>query len=86
MYNNQQAPLFGGRSTGSQKGESSAHNVMMLVGWGDCSIDAAARNGKIKLIKNVDYEMFNVFIFYQRFTTIVYGEGEITDKIPEGRE
>ncbi len=77
MFNDQQAPLFGGRSTGSQKGEASAHNVMMLVGWGDCSIDTAAKNGGIKLIKNVDYGMFNIFIFYQRFTTVVYGEKEI---------
>ncbi|HPN84017.1 MAG TPA: TRL-like family protein [Victivallales bacterium] len=83
MYNDQKAPLFGGRSAGSQSGESSAHNVMMLVGWGDCSIDAASKNGNIKLIKNVDYEMFSIFIFYQRFTTIVYGEKEISEA--EGR-
>ena len=70
---------------GSLKGEASAHSVMMLVGWGDCSIDSAAENGNIKLVKNVDYDLFSIFIFYQRFTTVVYGEADIPKAQPRGQ-
>lgn len=82
MYNSQKAPLYGGRTTGSKKGEASTHNVLMLVGWGDCSINAAAKNGNIKTVKNVDYDLLSFFIFYQRFTTIVYGETELPKARP----
>ena len=47
LYNDQRAPLFGGREPGSKEGRASATSVLMMVGWGDCSIKAASANGAI---------------------------------------
>ena len=74
MYTDQSAPLFPASETGSIKGSASAHNVLFLVGWGDCSIKTAAEKAGIKKIKNTDYDLTNIFIFYQKFTVNVYGE------------
>jgi hypothetical protein len=74
VYNDQKAPLFGGRETGAKEGQASAASVLMLVGWGDCSIDAAASAGAISQIKHVDYRYRNILGVYQSFTTIVKGE------------
>lgn len=74
LYTGQSAPLFPASETGSVKGSASAHNVMFMVGWGDCSVKTAASKAGIVKIKNVDYDLENYFIFYQRFTVTVYGE------------
>jgi len=74
FYNDQKAPMFGGRETGTKQGQASAAAVLGMVGWGDCSIDAAARAGAIGQIKHVDYRFVNILGIYQEFTTIVNGE------------
>ena len=74
MFTNQSAPLFNASETGSVKGTASAYNILFLVGWGDCSIKTAATNAGITKIKNIDYDLSNIFIFYQKFTVTVYGE------------
>ena len=74
MFTDQKAPLFPASETGSLKGSASAHNIMFMAGWGDCSIQTAATNAGITKIKNIDYELSNYFIFYQKFTVNVYGE------------
>jgi hypothetical protein len=74
LYTDQRAPLFGGKERGSKEGQASASSILMLFGSGDCSLDAAAANGQLKQIKHVDYEYYNCFLVYQKFTTIVRGE------------
>ena len=74
LYNDQRAPLFGGKERGSKEGQASASSILMLVGTGDCSLEAAAAAGNLKQIKHVDYEYYNCFLVYQKFTTIVRGE------------
>lgn len=74
LYTNQKAPMFGGRELGSTEGKASAHSVLMLFAWGDCSADTAARQGGIRQIKHLDYHLLNIALIYQRFTTIVRGE------------
>lgn len=84
MYTDQSAPLFPASETGSLKGSASAHNILFLVGWGDCSIKAAAANAGITKIKNTDYDLTNFFIFYQKFTVTVYGEkADVTAQQPK---
>ncbi len=74
MFTDQAAPLFPASETGSVKGSASAYNIMFMVGWGDCSVKTAASSAGIRSIKNIDYELSNFFIFYQKFTVNVYGE------------
>jgi len=85
LYNNQKAPLFGGSVTGSKDGRASAHSVLFLVGWGDASLKRAAENGGIKSIKNTDYQILNIALVYQKYTTIVRGEEEASSGPPPMR-
>lgn len=73
-FNNQKAPLYGGKETGSKEGRASAYCVLFLAGWGDSSLKKAAERGGISTIKHVDYQFYNILGFYQRYTTIVRGE------------
>jgi hypothetical protein len=58
-----------------QKGEASSESVLGLVAWGDCSLEAAARNGKLSTIEYADYEYMNVvFGIYQKFTVTTHGK------------
>jgi len=74
FFTDQVAPLFEGGRTGSRRGESECKNVMFMVGWGDGGIRAAVENGNITEIRHVDYRFMNIGPFYQKYTTIVYGE------------
>jgi len=47
---------------------------IILIGTGDASIAAAAKNGGITRIHHVDSESMNVLGIYSRYDTIVYGE------------
>jgi len=73
IFNDQKAPMFSGQATGSKAGIAKAYSAFGLVGWGDCSIEAAAGAGGITQIRHVDYRYKNI-LGYQEFTTIVRGE------------
>jgi hypothetical protein len=74
LLTDQKAPLFGGRELGAKEGCASTYTILFLVGWGDSSITAAARNGGITQIKQLNYDMFSILGLYQRYTTIVSGD------------
>jgi hypothetical protein len=74
LFTDQKAPLFGGHELGSKEGCSSSYCVLFLIGWGDSSITAAAREADISQIKMMNYEMFSILGLYQRYTTIVRGD------------
>ncbi len=62
-------------ATSSDKiGEASCMSVLYLVAWGECSINEAMKNGGIDKVHHVDQRSFNVYFFYSRYTTMVYGE------------
>lgn len=58
----------------SKIGKSEAKSILGIVATGDCSIDTAARNGGIKTIKYVDWEVENILGIVGTYTTIVYGD------------
>lgn len=60
---------------GTKTGESRLYSVLWLVAWGDAGIQAAARNGGLKVIHNADTRN-EVYFFgaFVRRTTIVYGD------------
>lgn len=57
-----------------KSGEATVENVLGIAAWGDCSAQAAAKNGGIKTINHTDYRFYNVLGVYSKYTTIVYGE------------
>ncbi|NQT21190.1 MAG: hypothetical protein HQ592_15895 [Planctomycetes bacterium] len=71
----QKGPVAGFDSAaGSSKvGRAQAEGIL-IVGYGDASIAAAAEQGEITKIHHVDCQVLNVFGIYARYETIVYGE------------
>ncbi|MHC4514685.1 MAG: TRL-like family protein [Planctomycetota bacterium] len=76
LYSDIKAPMdidFNKTAVASKSGEAMATTILGLVATGDCSINAAAKNGGITTIESADYKYFNVLGVYQTFTTIVHG-------------
>lgn len=60
-------------------GTAEATNIVVYyqvlsVGWGDCSIETAARNAGITKIAFADYEILSVLGFYNQIIVRVFGE------------
>ncbi len=56
-----------------KEGRACAKTVMMIATWGDASIKAAKKDGKIKKVATVDYDTFNILV-YGEYCTVVRGE------------
>jgi hypothetical protein len=59
---------------GLKKGLSNSVNVLGLVELGNAGIKEAAKNGNISKIQFVDAKRERLYVFYEKLTTIVYGE------------
>ena len=57
-----------------KKGMARSTSIMGLVATGDCSIEAACKNGGITKISHVDRKVKSTLGIYGEYTTIVYGE------------
>ncbi|RLC29167.1 MAG: TRL-like protein family [Deltaproteobacteria bacterium] len=55
-------------------GKAEAKSILGLVATGDASIETAARNGGIRNIKFVDWQVENILGIIGHYTTIVYGD------------
>lgn len=58
----------------TRSGRASTFAVLGLVSVGDCSIEAAARDGGLRQVNHADYSYLNILGIWQRFTVKVYGE------------
>jgi hypothetical protein len=65
----------GGTAMGMKRGSATCKAVLMAIGWGDCSIQAAAASAGITNIRTVDwrYENYVGPVFY-RYTVMVSGD------------
>jgi hypothetical protein len=56
-------------------GKASCASYVWIVALGDCSVQAAMKNGGISKIHHVDSEINSYVLgIYTKFTTVVYGE------------
>ena len=77
VYTNTKAPLsigFHKTELGNKVGTATSYSVLSLFSFGDVSAQAAARNGRIRIMKYADYEFTNVFFLFSKTTLYVYGE------------
>lgn len=66
---------FDKTSIGSKRGESSSYSILFsIVAFGDASVYAAAREGNITTVNQIDCDLLNILGLYTRYTTVVYGE------------
>jgi hypothetical protein len=49
-------------------------SILGIVSTGDCSIDAAAKDGGLNKVNHLDYDYMNILGIYQKVTVIAYGE------------
>jgi hypothetical protein len=70
------APLSteGNFNAGSKSGEASVVSILGIVSTGDCSIDAAVKDGGLSKVNHLDYDYLNILGIYQKATVIAYGE------------
>lgn len=47
---------------------------ILSVSWGDLSLDAAAKNGRLNKIYYADYETYSVFTIFTRVRIYAYGD------------
>lgn len=78
IYSNVQRPLgteFNKTELGDKTGRSSSYSVLWLVAWGDAGTKAAADEGKIRVIRHADLQVFSLlFGLYSKVSTVVYGD------------
>lgn len=55
-------------------GTATSQSYLAMIAVGDCSINAAAKNGGITKINHVDWKVKNILGFIGEYTTTVYGE------------
>ena len=55
-------------------GRAMCQSVLGLIATGDCSIDAAKKNGGIIRVTSVDFEVKNFLGVYTEYTTKVSGQ------------
>lgn len=80
LYNDLKTPLpslsvEASTQTRTQVGTSSCASYVWVVALGDCSVEAAMKNGSVSKVHHVDAEFKSYFFgIYTKFTTVVYGE------------
>ena len=75
VYTGLKAPVTATSNTGSAKvGTGECTTILGWVATGDCSIDAAMKNGNITKIHHVDHFANSVLGIYATYTITVYGE------------
>ncbi|MGA2782708.1 MAG: TRL-like family protein [Smithella sp.] len=61
-------------SASSKTGEAECISILSWVAIGDCSIEAAKKNGGITKVNNVDWDANNILGIYGSYKVIVSGE------------
>lgn len=61
-----------GATLGNKTGEATCKTILSIVNWGDCSIKAAMKNGRISKVTAADWEKHFVLIYGEK-TLRVYG-------------
>ena len=77
MFSQVKAPLdvdYDKTTLGPKEGKAEATCILGLFSFGDCSIQAAAKDGGITTINHADYQVENVLGIFSKTTVIVYGE------------
>ncbi len=75
LYTDATGPITATSSSSATKeGTATCKNILGLIALGDCSVDAAAKQGSISQIKSVDTKVWSILGLYTTSTTIVKGD------------
>lgn len=74
LFSDVRAPGLGiGEASDYKEGRAECESILGLIATGDCSIEAAKRNGGITQVQYVDRKVKNILGVYATYTTIVKG-------------
>jgi len=74
LYTDAKGPLLvTGSAAANKVGEATCTSILGLIGTGDCSIEAAAKAGRITEVSMVDTKVNVILGVYATSTTIVRG-------------
>jgi hypothetical protein len=75
-YTGIRVPITATSNSGAstKTGEARCISILSLIAVGDCSIDAAMKNGGIKKVNHVDWDAMNVLGVYGSYKVIVKGQ------------
>jgi hypothetical protein len=74
LYTELKLPLSATSNTGKKEGIAECKSIMSLVATGDCSIDAAKKNGGISKVSSIDWEAKSVLGIIGEYKVHVFGE------------
>lgn len=74
LFTDVTAPVMATSETSRSKVGVSKCNAIIGIATGDCSIEAAMKQGGIRKIQHVDYRVKSYLGLYAECTTTVYGE------------
>ena len=74
LYTELRLPITATEAKGKKEGTAECKSVMSLVATGDCSIEAAKKNGGITKVSNVDWEAKSILGIIGEYKIHVYGE------------
>jgi hypothetical protein len=74
LYTELKLPVSATANQGKKQGTAECKSVLSLVATGDCSIDAAKKNGGITKVSHVDWEAKNILGLIGEYKIHVYGE------------
>ena len=76
IYTNVKLPMAstGNGGVSNKTGEATCISVLAIVAVGDCSIEAAKKNGGITKVNSVDWQINNILGIYGTYKVVVSGE------------
>lgn len=75
VYSEVSGPLNATNASSSARiGTSTCKSILGWFATGDCSIQAAKKNGNISTVSSVDYKTKNILGLYAEVTTTVQGQ------------
>jgi len=76
IYTDVKLPVTATGNTGvpTKTGEASCTSILSMVAVGDCSIEAAKKNGGITKVNHVDWAAKSILGIYGSYKVIVSGE------------
>lgn len=57
-----------------KNGTAECHSLFAMFAYGDCSFDAAKKDGNITKMTHADWQVRNIFGIFGSYKLIVYGE------------
>lgn len=74
IFTDMTGPASATTASAARTGTATCKSILGAVAMGDCSIDAAKKNGGITTVASVDYKTRSIFGIIAEVTTIVRGK------------